>query len=92
MKINMEFEGLRELVKAFEDAASDEDIKDTNLKIVQEAEPVVKRIMAGKIPKSSNISRFIVRRRNSYMQQEEKQIQRYRRLQKKHTRIISTER
>ena len=56
MKINMEFEGLRELVKAFEDAASDEDIKDTNLKIVQEAEPVVKRIMTGKIPKSSNIS------------------------------------
>ena len=29
MKVEMEFEGLEELIKAFEKAASDEDIKDT---------------------------------------------------------------
>ena len=50
MKIEMEFKGLEELVKAFEAAASDEDIKATNKKIVEKSEPVVKRIMSGKVP------------------------------------------
>ena len=35
MKIEMEFQGLKELMKAFEDAASDEDIKEVNQKIVK---------------------------------------------------------
>ena len=57
MKIEMEFKGLEELVKAFEAAASDEDIKATNRKIVEKSEPVVKRIMSGKVPKSADISK-----------------------------------
>ena len=55
MKIEMEFQGLRELVKAFEEAASDDDIQQVNKKIVERGQPVVKRIMSGKIPKSTNI-------------------------------------
>lgn len=55
MKIEMEFQGLQELVKAFEAAASDDDIKRVNKKIVEQGEPVVKRIMSGKIPKSADI-------------------------------------
>ena len=35
MKIEMEFDGLEELVKAFEKAASDDEIKATNRKIVE---------------------------------------------------------
>lgn len=55
MRIEMEFPGLQELVKAFEAAASDDDIKRVNKKIVEQGEPVVKRIMSGKIPKSADI-------------------------------------
>ena len=36
MKIEMEFQGLKELMKAFEDAASDEDIRAVNKKIVEQ--------------------------------------------------------
>ena len=57
MKIEMEFDGLEELVKAFEKAASDDAIKATNKKIVERAQPVVKRIMSGKVPKSADISK-----------------------------------
>ena len=57
MKIEMEFQGLAELVKAFEKAASDDEIKATNRKIVEKSEPVIKRIMSGKIPKSADISK-----------------------------------
>lgn len=46
---------MKELMKAFEDAASDEDIRAVNKKIVEQGEPVVKRIMSGKIPKSADI-------------------------------------
>lgn len=56
MKIEMEFQGLKELVKAFEDAASDADAKEVNRKIVEKSEPVVKGIMSKKIPKSADIS------------------------------------
>lgn len=55
MEINMEFQGLRELMKAFEAAASDEDIKQVNKQIVEKSTPVVKRIMSSKIPRSANI-------------------------------------
>jgi len=53
----MEFQGLQELVRAFEKAASDEEIKATNQRIVEKGEPVVKRIMSGKMPKSADISK-----------------------------------
>lgn len=56
MKIEMEFQGLKELIKAFEDAASDSDAKEVNRKIVEKSEPVVKGIMSKKIPKSADIS------------------------------------
>jgi len=55
MKIEMEFQGLQELVKAFEEAASDADIQEVNKKIVEKSEPVVKRIMSEKMPKSEDI-------------------------------------
>jgi HK97 gp10 family phage protein len=57
MEINMEFKGLQELLKAFENAASDDDVKRINKEIVEESEPVVKRIMSGKVPKSADISK-----------------------------------
>lgn len=57
MKIEMEFQGLKELMKAFEKAASDAEIKETNKKIVERSGRVVKQIMSGKIPKSSDISK-----------------------------------
>ena len=57
MKIEMEFEGLAELIKAFEKLASDGEIEAVNKRIVEKGEPVVKRIMSGKIPKSADISK-----------------------------------
>lgn len=55
MKVEMEFQGLQELMRQFEAAASDNDIKQVNKKIVEKSEPVVKRIMSTKIPKSADI-------------------------------------
>ena len=55
MKIQIEFQGLQELIKAFESVASDEDVKKVNKKIVEKGQPIVKRIMSNKIPKSANI-------------------------------------
>ena len=57
MKIDMEFKGLEELVKAFESAASDEYIAQVNKTIAEKGEPVVQRIMSGKIPKSKDIKK-----------------------------------
>lgn len=57
MKVEMEFKGLEELVKAFEKAASDADVKAINKKIVEKSQPEVKRIMSGKVPKSADISK-----------------------------------
>jgi hypothetical protein len=57
MKIDIEFKGLEELVKAFESAASDEDIAQVNKAIAEKGEPVVQRIMSGKIPKSKDIKK-----------------------------------
>lgn len=55
MKIEMQFDGLNELVKAFEAAASDYDINSINKEIVEKGQSVVKRIMSKKIPKSADI-------------------------------------
>lgn len=57
MKVEMEFQGLQELLKAFEDAASDAEIAEVNRKIVEKSEPVVEKIMSGKIPKSADIKK-----------------------------------
>lgn len=57
MKVEMEFQGLQELLKAFEDAASDAEIAEVNREIVEKSEPVVKKIMSGKIPKSADIKK-----------------------------------
>lgn len=57
MKVEMEFQGLQELLKAFEDAASDAEIAEVNRKIVEKGEPVVKKTMSGKIPKSADIKK-----------------------------------
>lgn len=57
MKVEIEFQGLAELVKAFERAASDNEIKATNKKIVEKSAPVVKKIMSNKVPKSSDHSK-----------------------------------
>ena len=54
MRIEMEFQGLQELVKAFEAAASDTDIEAVNKKIVERSEPVVQKIMSKKIPRSKD--------------------------------------
>ena len=48
MKVEMEFQGLQELLKAFEDAASDAEIAEVNRKIVEKGEPVVKKIKIGR--------------------------------------------
>ena len=57
MKIEMEFQGLQELLKAFEDAASDAEIAAVNKRIVGKAEPIVKGIMAKKVPRSADIKK-----------------------------------
>lgn len=57
MRIEMEFKGLEELVKAFEAAATDSEIKEVNKSIVEKSEPTIKRIMSGKMPKSSDMSK-----------------------------------
>ena len=55
MKIEMEFQGLKELIRAFEEAASDDDVKTVNKNIVKKGQPIVEKIMSGKIPKSTDI-------------------------------------
>lgn len=57
MKIEMDFQGLQELIKAFEAAASDDDVRAVNKKIVERGQPIVKNIMSKKIPKSTDINR-----------------------------------
>lgn len=57
MKIEMDFKGLEDLVKAFEQAASEEEIKETNKKIAEEGGRVVKEIMSGNIPRSADTSK-----------------------------------
>lgn len=57
MKIELEFEGLKEIIEAFQKAASDSDIKETNKRIVERSQQVVKDIMKPKIPKSKDMSK-----------------------------------
>lgn len=55
MIVEMEFQGLQELMKAFEAAASDNDVREVNKRIVERGQPVVKKIMSGKVPRSENM-------------------------------------
>lgn len=57
MKVEMDFQGFSDLIKAFERAANDSDIRETNKKIVEKSQPVVKEIMSKKIPRSADMSK-----------------------------------
>ena len=54
MKIDMEFQGMDELVKALEQCATESEIANLNKNIVTKAEPIIKSEMSGKMPKSRN--------------------------------------
>ena len=54
MKIEMEFQGMDELVKALEQCATESEIANLNKNIVTKAEPIIKSEMSGKMPKSRN--------------------------------------
>lgn len=56
MKIEMEFQGIDELVKALEKCATDSQIQNLNKSIVTKAQPVIKNEMTSRIPKSKNQS------------------------------------
>lgn len=54
MRIEMEFQGMEELVKALEKCATDSEIQSLNKRIVTKAQPIIKGEMTGKMPKSRN--------------------------------------
>lgn len=56
MRIEMEFQGLDELVKALERCATESEIQNLNKNIVTKAQPIIKQEMAKEIPKSQNQS------------------------------------
>lgn len=55
MRVDIEFDGLRELMKAFEEVASAGVIEAVNKRIAEKGQETVKKIMSGKIPKSEDI-------------------------------------
>lgn len=54
MRIEMEFQGLDELVKALEECATDKEIQNLNKNIVTKAQPIIEREMSSRMPKSKN--------------------------------------
>lgn len=56
MRIEMEFQGMDELVKALEQCATESEIATLNKNIVAKAETIIKSEMSVKIPKSRNIA------------------------------------
>lgn len=52
MRIEMEFQGLDELVKALEECATDKEIQNLNKNIVTKAQPIIEREMSSRMPKS----------------------------------------
>lgn len=54
MRIEMEFQGMDELVKALEKCATESEIANLNKNIVTKAEPIIKSEMSGQMPKSRN--------------------------------------
>lgn len=53
MRIEMEFQGMDELVKALEKCATDTEIRNLNKNIVTKAQPIIENEMANAMPKSS---------------------------------------
>lgn len=54
MRIEMEFQGLDELVKALERCATEKEIQTLNKNIVAQAQPLIKAEMSREMPKSRN--------------------------------------
>lgn len=54
MRIEMEFQGLDELVKALEKCATDKEIQNLNKNIVTKAQPIIEREMSRRMPRSKN--------------------------------------
>ena len=54
MRIEMEFQGLDELVKALERCATEKEIQTLNKNIVTQAQPFIKAEMSREMPKSRN--------------------------------------
>lgn len=54
MRIEMEFQGLDELVKALERCATEKEIQTLNKNIVTQAQPLIKAEMSKEMPKSRN--------------------------------------
>lgn len=52
MRIEMEFQGLDELVKALEKCATEKEIQGLNKSIVEKAQPIIQKEMSGRVPKS----------------------------------------
>lgn len=53
MRIEMEFQGMDELVKALEKCATETEIRNLNKNIVTKAQPIIEREMASVMPKSN---------------------------------------
>ena len=54
MRIEMEFQGIDELVKALEQCATEKEIQGLNKNIVTKAQPIIQKEMSSKMPKSRN--------------------------------------
>ena len=74
MKIEMEFQGLQELMKAFEDAARDEDIRAVNKKIVEQGEQLfvtcIERIRNWQVKQEQPINLTEIETKLSHVQEE----------------------
>lgn len=57
MQIEMDVSGMEDLLKAFERAASDDEIRAANRKIVDMVKPETQETMAKKIPRSRDLSK-----------------------------------
>lgn len=53
MRIDMQFQGMDELVKALERCATDREIQNLNKNIVTKAQPIIKREMSSWMPTES---------------------------------------
>ena len=55
MRIEMEFQGIDELVKALEQCATEKEIQGLNKSIVTKAQPIIQKEMSSKMPKSRKV-------------------------------------
>ena len=56
MRLDLDIEGLDELIKGLEESASEAEIRELNKNIVTKVQPLIKQEMARKMPKSGDIS------------------------------------